>query len=264
MLATGCLPVILILPISRYLPDGGAIRNLYVDIATECHVPFIDGYDLLARLCDSSFPMEDQFIDSMHLELPVARELADILIQPIVRVWKEASDYGTISLPGSDGVFMDARCFSRGRASMSARTSTLLNADVVEMNASSPVQLDVPEGSHAVAFALDWTRSCGVLRIKGATERTIRLTTVYYRNGQNRFVFGVWPLRESVAAGSTGLTLEVLPDGPADMQCSGGEIMHDPPRVSIAGIVVRSERELFVRKRYLSAIDLGRAPPSGV
>jgi hypothetical protein len=86
VLAAGCLPALLILPIQSLLVTGDIdiIRNIYLDIAKKYHLPFFDGYGYVQRIVARGTALEKLFQDDMHLTREVAVQLGTRFLEGLL------------------------------------------------------------------------------------------------------------------------------------------------------------------------------------
>ena len=255
--AAGCLPVILIYPIAKVMPDGGPVRDLYRRLALAHGLPFLDVYDLFARAGIAGSARDRLFIDDMHMAREPARAIGRLLVAALARRWPvPALGETATSVDGFAHRMAPASALvgQPGDALVERRTR-LIAATCADLPPSHR-HLSIAADEEVVAVAADVGASNGYLTLRGQSATSLRLSTEHHRVDGSRFVVGVWPVYPPVAASAAGIDIIVGPEAMDGSPVGRGPLADGPTRVSLVGLVLRRPVHRVVRRRRSEAADL--------
>ncbi|WP_297443839.1 hypothetical protein [Acidocella sp.] len=247
----GCLPVLLILPIRKALPDGGVVAQLYRQVAERCCIPFLDGYALLGTLAAQGLHPWDLFQDDMHLHPDAARPIGAVLASAMRDIWHRCRLLGQTELPGARYRCIHAPVLAGGGLPLKPVATSLLTAQSLWLAGSVHADLSLAEDEAVTAIALNFAGSDGVLVLYG--ETTTRVTLTIEHSQGPRAVCGVLPVRPAVKARAGALRLSLEPTAGINSlsQRSGS-----PPEAALLGLIIRRPARLTMPLFYPKAPDL--------
>ncbi|MCQ4162345.1 hypothetical protein NON00_20750 [Roseomonas sp. GC11] len=258
----GCLPVLMILPVNSFRPDGGRIAALYRAVAEKFALPFFDGYAFLNRLCATP-EMEGValFKDNMHLDNPVSVQLGRMVVEllpglaarrDLAAPLRRSTGFRYRYFPAGPAI---RRGFTRLR-----RETALIGVDLVEIQSETAADFRLPNGYEATGLVADFGHSHTLLTASGT--RSVRLHVASKHDGAppEKMVLGIWPMPRPVPemGGFIRLTIgrgrnwDVTTDH--SVKPVGEE---EAPRLALAGLVARERQaELPWRALLPGALDL--------
>ncbi|WP_338662102.1 hypothetical protein VQH23_17970 [Pararoseomonas sp. SCSIO 73927] len=259
--AAGCLPVLVILPVeSLRARGGGPVRAIYRDLAERYALPFLDGYDFLDRLAGPGAPPFRLFRDNMHIEVPVSTVLGREL-GPVLRQVLAGARPGPVE--EEQGVALglaELAARALGPVRSVVRSTALIEGTLVLMEGDEIVEMRLEEGWEAISVIADFNLSRGVLRVSGEGSTSIFVSVKENDPRREKPMLAIWPLRRGVGPQGGRLRLEVLRDGPAEMNASSKSSPLGPeevPRLAIAGFILRRRPGPLPVRRFLpGAVDL--------
>lgn len=260
LLAKSCVPFLIIMPIRKALPDGGAVRNVYVDIAEKFKIPFFDGYAFLEILKESAGNPLDFFMDDMHLAPEFANLMGTVIAKTAINAYKERCESTVSEFVSRSYRFIPsnqtASCLE-GFNQTQRISTTLVSADYLEINAN-PDKLKLSKNERVDAVAVNFSKSKGLFILDGATRSCIRLTTSHYDGESTKSVLGLFPIKPVFGKKDDCINLYTEADcfDQANVNCSGEPVVDGPYAASVAGFVVSKQSLLLTKHLFSSAINV--------
>jgi len=261
VLATGCLPVLLILPSPNLLARPPEVQARARDVARRLNLPFFDGYDLLrqAMAARPGTGPDGFFRDPVHVHEWFGQQISRLIIESLPRLHAQRRPTARViqeSIARHSLVDLTAQF---GGQTMTRGTSLLQENFALLTPQDGAVHFQVPPASRAVALCLDQKSSHGIAEVQGGQTHPQRLTNIYFspdwRAPQAGMLFSFRPLTPEADLPDGTLGLRVLP--PARET--------DPPsQLMLHGIVVRTAPDATeVPDLFSGETDMVRWVPPG-
>ena len=248
VLAKGCLPALLILPVlSVFQSKERKVRDVYLDIATRYNLPVFDGYDYLDHLEGKGGDIATLFKDDMHLHEPFAAQLAGLFFEGLLVAHRLKAPGAEISGADFTYNYHAVDTFDTGDSLLAHRKSALFEAEILDVTVSCDLPIPDSAGGEVVAIGVDWANSRGRLTISGATSCTIRITNPYTGDDPKRFVFGLYPTIQPVRLEKSCVKLALTDDGLA------------PAKLALGGFVIRQMHDYCIRTQLPAPLIISDA-----
>jgi hypothetical protein len=252
----GCLPVLMILPVQSFRPDGRRIAPLYRAAAERFALPFFDGYAWLDRLeAGPGLAGLPLFKDNMHLDNPVSvqlgRQVAGLLPE-LAAARLGAGKAG--AAPGFVQRFFPAGPAIRRALPRRERGTALLRLELVEIAAETGFDFALPAGFEATGLVADFAQSRAVVTLSGSRSTRLHVASKHATGPEAKMVAGIWPLPEVVPelGGTLRITVgrgsrwDVTTDHAVKPLAAG-----ETPRLALAGLVARRREPALPLRRLL-------------
>ncbi|WP_159999851.1 hypothetical protein [Roseomonas sp. 18066] len=258
----GCLPVLMILPVQSFRPEGRKIGPLYRAAAERFALPFFDGYAWLDRLeADPAMAGVPLFKDNMHLENPVSVQLGHLvaeLLPGLAAARDLAGKQG--AAPGFELRYFPAGAAIRRALPRVTRGTALLQLELVEVAAETGFDFQLPAGFEATGIVADFGHSQALVTLSGSRSTRLHVVSKHATGPEAKMVMGIWPLPVTVPELGGTLRITVGRGKAWDVTTDHGVKPLGPeetPRLALAGLVARRREPALPLKRLLaSARDL--------
>lgn len=254
----GCLPVLMILPVDSFRPEGRRIRPLYRETAERFALPFFDGYAFLDRLAaDPAMAGVRLFKDNMHLDNPVSVQLGQMVLELLPGL-AAARD---LAAPLRQGPGFEYRFFPAGPAIRRSftrlrRQTALIGVDLVEIDRETAADFQLPTGFEATGAVVDFGHSHALLTASGTRSTRLHIASKHDHAPPEKMVLGIWPLPDTVPEMGGFIRLTVGRGRTWDITTDGkvGPVAPEvAPRLALAGLVARRRVEALPLRRLLPA-----------
>lgn len=232
VLAAGCLPALLILPVlSVFEAPRREVQEIYLDIAARYDIPYFDGYRYLEFLQARGVVLQTLFKDDMHLQRQMAAQWVGYFLEGLTVAHRIRIPGREVSGTGFRYEHVDVREMGVDEALISHRSSSLFEADVVPVLQTGEVPLAGGAGREITAIGVDWANSSGSVVVAGANGARVQLSNEYSGDDPTRFVFGLSPVNPPVGLIEPKVTLALIDD------------TRGPARLTLGGFVLRAPAE---------------------
>ena len=261
LVAMGTLPIILILPSPDFPDCKPKIRQLARQVAKKLHLPFFDGYDLLARAMATELapPADNFFRDSVHVHEWLGQEMSRLIVRALPYLRKGLAQAGepietdihrhhVLKLPE----LHPEDCVPRG--------TSLIREDFKHLTKSAaPLTITMPDDSEILACAVDMRGCRGFLRIEGSHLHHQYMSGIYTRDDwpEQNMLFGFRPIQGDVKAKDGKVMLSVIPEQARKPVLDPASDLH--AELLMHALIVRApEEKMMVAHPYTGRIDMMR------
>ena len=261
---TGCEPLFLMLPL-KTLANAKPITDLYRKILSDYEVEYIDCYVEIERIaskqgCSSA----DLFDDPFHLKRNIASNLTIKLLEN-AHTRQRSNSFNRAFEQCFVQNFYENRQVLSASFPTTTRGTSLIQANLVDLNSGSSFDIFAESNSALVGLALDLANSRCVLSISGKESFRLSLTSFNFVGDRKSLILTVWPLPFAIRPINNIVRFNVLDDRAADLSLNH-EISEDrkclPPTASIHGFIFRNQQKSFLVPRRHSISS--NAGPSNV
>lgn len=261
LVAMGTLPIILILPSPDFPDCKPKIRSLARRVAKKLHLPFFDGYDLLAAAMATEHapPMDNFFRDSVHVHEWLGQEISRLIVRALPHLRKglakagepietEIQRHHVLRLPEVD----PENCVSRG--------TSLIREDFKHITSNAPpLTISLPDHSTVLACAVDMTGCRGYLELEGNGVHHQYMSGIYTKDDwpEQNMLFGFRPIQGDVKARDGQIKLRVVPEEARKPVLDPASDLH--AELLMHALIVRApEEKMMVAHPYTGRIDMMR------
>ncbi|MFC3124020.1 SGNH/GDSL hydrolase family protein [Pseudoroseomonas globiformis] len=239
VLEKGCFPAIYMMPIrSQMRSQGKVICDIYKDIAQEFNLPLFDGYRYVEALLAQGFPAEDLYIDDMHLKFPVAIQLAEAFIGPLIEAWRRRAPQAEKAGRDYTYRYLGVPSFGLNADQWHPRKTWIFETNTVTVTDGMALTIKAAGDGEITAIGVDWANSSGSATFSSTTSARKKLSSQYSTEPSTelkKMIFGIANVHPPVKLKDGQLTLNLQ----EDEKWTG--------RLELGAIVVRHMADYAVR-----------------
>jgi hypothetical protein len=235
---TGCLPFVLILPITYLYPSGGLVRATYRKFCERHGLPYLDVYELFARQV-AHWDKASIFLDPMHIHRSLARAVGSLIASSLPDIAALARVNRVSRKSGVSQRYLPIAATIADQTTLHERSTSLDRAKVLDLGNGASLEVPVRDNEEVVALVCDLYNSAAYLTVSGRTIFTACLRTDYFKGDGVGLVTSIIPVPTPVSAQDGLIRLHTSPSAEAQLSFVAKDYVAERGGASVIGLILR-------------------------